>query len=99
MIWWLRRILYRLYYRHIYLHSPHWLRFRSEMIEMVGGVCEVQGCASNHILQVHHLFYLRLGKELPSDVRVLCKKHHGLIHQGFLFKFKRRDIRHLPPEQ
>lgn len=90
--WVVRRWLYKLWYRHVYLHSPHWRVFRARMIERAGRSCEVEGCGFQNtgFLDVHHVNYLRLGKEKPADVLVLCRKHHGLVHRGFVYKFKKR---------
>ena len=90
--WWIRRQLYKLWYRWIYLRSPHWRKFRARMIEKVGRSCEVEGCGfqNTNFLDCHHLTYLRLGKERPVDVLVLCRKHHNLVHRGFVYKFKKR---------
>ena len=37
-------------------------------------------CGSRRELQVHHLTYERLGKELPRDLIVLCRKCHEEAH-------------------
>ncbi len=60
-----------------YLRSPRWKKFRHEIIEYRAFRC--QDCltlGSFYTLQVHHLNYERLGKELPSDVLVLCSTCH-----------------------
>lgn len=61
-----------------YLLSPHWLSFRKRALDKAHHLC--QSCGSRHSLQVHHLTYQRLGAELLSDVRVLCKDCHRSQH-------------------
>jgi len=37
-------------------------------------------CLSRSNLDIHHLTYERIGEELPTDVKVLCRFHHIKKH-------------------
>lgn len=64
-----------------YLKSEHWILFRLTIIATRGLRCEQCGTVRGKI-HLHHLSYERLGKELESDVRLLCAwchtKEHGM---------------------
>lgn len=63
-----------------YLQSPHWRDdVRPAALERAGHKCQVCG-KENKTLNVHHNTYERLGRELPTDVVVLCQDCHGLFH-------------------
>lgn len=57
-----------------YLSSPEWARVRFGAILRAGYTCE--GCEKERTLEVHHLSYLRLGRERESDLIALCKTCH-----------------------
>jgi 5-methylcytosine-specific restriction endonuclease McrA len=60
-----------------YLRSSRWKKFRLEIMEYRAFRC--QDClvmGSKYTLQVHHLHYDTLGKEMPDDVLVLCYSCH-----------------------
>ena len=58
-----------------YLNSPEWANVRFRIIVRAGYTCE--GCErDNRTLEVHHLTYLRLGRERDSDLLALCKTCH-----------------------
>lgn len=59
-----------------YLRTEHWKRFR-KIIRKRGG-CQV--CSSSEKLEVHHLTYQFLGKELPKHVKLLCSECHSESH-------------------
>lgn len=61
-----------------YLSSDHWKRTRDAARERVGNRC--QKCGSDFRLCVHHETYVRRGRELPSDLTVLCKVCHKQVH-------------------
>lgn len=61
-----------------YLRSPHWRAFSASVRKRS---CERAGCGARTKLEVHHVTYVRLGAELPTDVRTLCKRCHTLIHK------------------
>lgn len=61
-----------------YLRSAHWDIVRRRALLRAGNQCK--GCESTHILDVHHLSYKRLWREKESDVIVLCRDCHALIH-------------------
>lgn len=62
-----------------YLQSPHW-KYLSELIyEHYGQKCLC--CGARVRLEIHHLTYERIGRERLSDLRVVCRFHHELIHK------------------
>jgi hypothetical protein len=68
-----------------YLETPHWKQFRraafvDQRKRLGHNHCDLCG-ARDLMLIVHHLTYERLGAELLSDVRIICRPCHGnLIH-------------------
>lgn len=61
-----------------YLQSPAWKAKRIEILAKRGVACE--RCQSAREIQVHHLTYARVGKELDSDLAVLCENCHRQEH-------------------
>jgi 5-methylcytosine-specific restriction endonuclease McrA len=69
-----------------YLKSEHWRETRERKLLRSGYRC--QGYRGFHVkcvaegvqLDVHHLTYARLGRELESDLIVLCHDCHGKAH-------------------
>jgi 5-methylcytosine-specific restriction endonuclease McrA len=70
----LRSMPYRLY-----LRTPEWRRTRSAALVRAGSRCSLD---AKHVkgLEVHHSSYERLGKELESDLTVLCRSCHERFH-------------------
>lgn len=62
-----------------YIVSVEWKIKREEKIKIVGPCCEKCGSTKKH-LQVHHLNYKRVGRELMSDLQVLCANCHMAAH-------------------
>jgi len=62
-----------LYQRHT--RSMKWQRFKRRIRLARGNVCECCGATECRI-EVHHVTYERLGRELPEDVRLLCVACH-----------------------
>ena len=68
-----------------YFQTLHWRQFRRAAFEdqrkrLGHNQCELRG-ERDVTLIVHHLTYERLGAELLSDVRLVCKPcHSDLIH-------------------
>lgn len=62
----------------LYMNSDLWKRLRDRIIrERV--TCE--RCGHNRGgLHVHHITYERLGYELDSDLQVLCRCCHRIVH-------------------
>jgi 5-methylcytosine-specific restriction endonuclease McrA len=60
------------------IRSPEWQRFADEQRLLARFKCESDGCGRrlSFELDVHHLHYLRLGRERPEDVLVLCPMCH-----------------------
>jgi 5-methylcytosine-specific restriction endonuclease McrA len=61
-----------------YLNSDLWRKNRQPALDRAGNACEK--CGAVEALNVHHLTYKRLGKELPKDLQVLCRPCHLLVH-------------------
>jgi hypothetical protein len=70
-----------------YLRSDHWreLRvryFRSKLPKRnEEGLALCQFCDQTSGLNLHHKTYGRLGNERLMDVMLVCRDHHGVIHQ------------------
>ena len=66
-----------------FLHSKVWKEFRAGIIKKRGKRCEACGLSvSLRVLHLHHKTYVRFGgKEKPSDVVLLCKSCHRLVHK------------------
>ena len=68
-----------------YLETPHWKQFRSaafrDQRKRLGhNRCELCGDQGVTLI-AHHLTYERLGAELSSDVRIICRScHENIIH-------------------
>jgi hypothetical protein len=62
-----------------YLTSPEWASIRNDLFALRGEKCE--RCGSSCYLQVHHLTYDRLFKELPEDLEILCAGCHKAEHK------------------
>jgi len=62
-----------------YLQSPHWQETRKRALERAGNHCSV--CRNTQNLNVHHNNYDRIGKELDTDLIVLCEKCHTLFYK------------------
>lgn len=65
-----------------YIDSPQWKFFRDSIIRQRGTMCERCG-KDRPPLNVHHISYVRLGNELPEDVKVYCLPCHRMIHPGW----------------
>ncbi len=69
----------RWWYRHVYLRSAHWRRFRAVWwAEHPGAVCAVCWCADGP-MDLHHVTYERIGRELAGDVRPVHRYCHTLV--------------------
>lgn len=64
-----------------YLQSDRWKKLRAKKFKK-HRACSI--CGSKESLDVHHLSYKNLYDVLPSDLRVMCRKCHCLVH--YLFK-------------
>lgn len=74
------RVPWRVRYE-TYLNSWIWAEFRKKILDARGLMCERCGAsAPAAALHVHHLTYIRMGKELPEDVKLLCVPCHKLMH-------------------
>lgn len=65
-----------------YLASPQWKKLRADRLRQAKFRCERCGnIKSADQLHVHHLTYERLGRELMSDLQVLCLGCHWKADQ------------------
>lgn len=68
----------RMLYRE-YLETEHWRETRKLALLRAGGRC--QRCDRGGVrLDVHHLRYVRLGREAERDLIVLCHSCHAAEH-------------------
>ncbi len=68
------------------LNSHYWRDLRARLIAE-REVCEVCGSAEvdgrpETVLQLHHLTYERLGRELDADVQVICWRCHRFQYRA-----------------
>ena len=59
-----------------HLKSAQWKNTRRDLFRLRGQKCEVCKMLSPN-LEIHHLNYKRMGHELPSDLKIVCKKCHA----------------------
>jgi predicted HNH restriction endonuclease len=62
-----------------YIKSPQWKEKRLRALKTWGNVCQM--CDSNDRIEVHHKTYDRLGKELMTDLMIVCHSCHEKIHE------------------
>jgi len=60
-----------------YLKTAAWRERSRQTIEAAGGVCE--RCHRARATQTHHLTYVNVGHEYPSDLQALCKPCHDAV--------------------
>jgi restriction endonuclease Mrr len=65
-----------------YLRTPEWRVTRAAALLRAGRCCSLDVTHSSD-LEVHHRTYERLGRELASDLVVLCHECHALHHKQF----------------
>jgi hypothetical protein len=61
-----------------YLGSAFWRERREHILQRANYTCEK--CGKRPATEVHHLTYIRVFQELPSDLLALCKQCHYEIH-------------------
>lgn len=84
----LRLPLKRIFYRYVYMNSPHWKNFSRKAKDRAGWTCQVRDCSQKTRLQTHHKTYKNLWREKPEDVVVLCYGHHLSVEQGRSLRLK-----------
>lgn len=62
-----------------YLKSEKWKKKRFMAFTHYGKKCDK--CGATKRLDVHHLTYARFGKELLSDLQILCRTCHDEVHK------------------
>jgi 5-methylcytosine-specific restriction endonuclease McrA len=61
---------------HAYIDSAEWKVLRNLVLERCKNYCEDCG-KKTKFLHIHHITYLRFGKELLTDLQALCVKCHS----------------------
>jgi hypothetical protein len=61
-----------------YLGSAFWRERREHVLKRANYICEK--CGKRPAREVHHLTYLRVFNEFPSDLVALCRQCHAEIH-------------------
>jgi 5-methylcytosine-specific restriction endonuclease McrA len=61
-----------------YLGSAFWRERREYILKRANHTCEK--CGKWPATEVHHLTYLRVFNEFPSDLLALCRQCHAEIH-------------------
>jgi 5-methylcytosine-specific restriction endonuclease McrA len=61
-----------------YLGSAFWRERREYILKRANHTCEK--CGKWPAKEVHHLTYLRVFNEFPSDLLALCRQCHAEIH-------------------
>ena len=66
-----------------YLKSKYWKKLRSKKIQAASraGKYECGICGSKSRLEVHHLNYKNIYDVEIYDLRILCRRCHGLTHE------------------
>jgi hypothetical protein len=62
-----------------YLGTAFWRERRERCMKRAKGTCE--WCKKRRATQVHHLTYMRVFNELPTDLVALCDPCHRNVHQ------------------
>ena len=62
-----------------YLRSKKWKMKRISVLKRAKYRCQL--CNNKNRLQVHHRTYKNIGKELLTDLTVLCFGCHNLFHK------------------
>lgn len=75
-----------------YLQSPMWEPKRAEAVKRAGNAC--QKCKRrNVLLEVHHISYVRMGKERPEDLIAVCPPCHRDLDARSGFGKGRKEAR------
>lgn len=61
-----------------YLATPMWAIKRQRVLDRAGDLCE--GCRKCPPVEVHHLTYARVGREMLFDLVAVCRSCHEAIH-------------------
>jgi 5-methylcytosine-specific restriction endonuclease McrA len=61
-----------------YLGSAFWRERREHVLQRANQTCEK--CGRRPATEVHHLTYIRVFQEIPSDLIALCRQCHAEIH-------------------
>ena len=64
---------------HDYLQTPRWAKVREQALARFDWRCAA--CHSSEYLNVHHRTYQRVGNEYLTDLTVLCRYCHQVLHE------------------
>lgn len=64
---------------HWYLGTAFWRERRERALEQAKYTCE--RCKKRRASEVHHVTYLRVFNEMPTDLVALCRQCHMEIHR------------------
>jgi len=77
-----------------YINSAEW-RLKARAAKEQAGECAL--CTSTTSLEVHHRTYVRLGREHPNDLIVLCHRCHARHHGSYDDAIERQLILPIVP--
>jgi hypothetical protein len=61
-----------------YLNTDHWKQLSARKKREVNYTCEL--CLSKQDIDTHHKTYIRVGRELLSDLSIICNPCHYKLH-------------------
>lgn len=68
------------FYRDTYLKSDHWQNLRLKKLAIEDACCNL--CHTRNLSNdLHHVRYRKLWDVRPSDLRVLCRRCHDIVHE------------------
>ena len=70
--------------KQLYFNSSQWKLARSRILQRDNFNCK--RCGTDNHLEVHHLTYIRFGRELSSDLVTLCRNCHQAVHNHHGYK-------------
>jgi len=68
-----------------YQSSSHWKQLRAKIKPK-----RCYACGKQKRLQLHHMTYERLGKELNADLCFLCDRCHKAVHHAYMDLFAKK---------
>jgi hypothetical protein len=63
-----------------YLNSESWKRRRNKFLRKRNRANRCKLCFGHGPVDVHHVTYARVGRELASDLKALCRDCHQFVH-------------------
>lgn len=81
-----------------YLNTAEWMMRKLAILSERGSRC-IDCRRTDKPVQLHHLSYERLGRELPEDLVILCAVCHGKRHRGEKLIESHVTITQVPPSR